>query len=297
MLYYVWFPNRTSRTKVINQSAGVGIKAVKPELNTDKVDGIVNIVSGKANFDDIKYMLIDPVINFSQCIVDDTVQANAKQHYKAGLNPKIKRTTTGKCCKWCSDVAGTLDYEEAKKTKDIFRRHKCCRCLVEYLPGDGWKQDVHTKAWSREVKSGIIQKRQYAGLKVEDSITKQIREEVIPKQKIDNVVEHQDIHRKGTSLYEKRKRQLEEKGQYGPSYVTISDDEIIYLVAKYSGTGIIRYDNKEEWNHQETIITNDKVIGIVVDNRNGNFAETSVFKIHYEKKGIHIVPDYPSKKR
>lgn len=151
MLYYVWFPNRTSRTKVINQSAGVGIKAVKPELNADRVEGIVNIVSGKANFDDIKYMLIDPVINFSQCIVDDTVQANAKQHYKAGLNPKIKRTTTGKCCKWCSDVAGTLDYEEAKKTKDIFRRHKGCRCLVEYLPGDGRRQDIHTKAWSREV--------------------------------------------------------------------------------------------------------------------------------------------------
>ncbi len=213
MLYYVWFPNRTSRTKVINQSAGVGIKAVKPELNADRVEGIVNIVSGKANFDDIKYMLIDPVINFSQCIVDDTVQANAKQHYKAGLNPKIKRTTTGKCCKWCSDVAGTLDYEEAKKTKDIFRRHKGCRCLVEYLPGDGRRRNVHTKAWSREVKSDIIQKRQYAGLKVEDSITKQIREEVIPKQKIDSIVERQNIHREGTSLYEERKRKLKEKGQ------------------------------------------------------------------------------------
>ena len=48
---------------------------------------------------------------------------------------------------------------------------------------------------------------------------------------------------------------------------------------------------------QEVIVTNDKIIGVVVDNRNGNSAETSVFKIHYANDGIHIVPDYPSKKR
>ena len=34
-----------------------------------------------------------------------------------------------------------------------------------------------------------------------------------------------------------------------------------------------------------------------MDNRNGNSAQTSVFKIHYAKDGIHISPDYPSKKK
>lgn len=46
----------------------------------------------------------------------------------------------------------------------------------------------------------------------------------------------------------------------------------------------------------EIILTNDKPIGYVVNNLNGVTQETSVFKIHYSKKGIHIVSDYLSKK-
>ena len=48
---------------------------------------------------------------------------------------------------------------------------------------------------------------------------------------------------------------------------------------------------------QETIVTNDKLVGVVFNNQTGKSAETSVFKIHYVKDGIHIVPDYPSKRR
>jgi len=40
-----------------------------------------------------------------------------------------------------------------------------------------------------------------------------------------------------------------------------------------------------------------QIVGVVVDNRNGNSAKTSVFKIHYADDGIHITPDYPSKKK
>ena len=69
------------------------------------------------------------------------------------------------------------------------------------------------------------------------------------------------------------------------------------LVREYSGKGIIKYNRKGEWNFQEIIVTNDTPIGVVIDNRNGNSAVTSVFKIHYGKNGVHIVPDYPSKKR
>ena len=59
----------------------------------------------------------------------------------------------------------------------------------------------------------------------------------------------------------------------------------------------MRYNSKGEWNHQEIILDNDKSVGVVVDNRNGNSAKTSVFKIHYADDGIHITPDYPSKKK
>ena len=101
----------------------------------------------------------------------------------------------------------------------------------------------------------------------------------------------------GSQLYEQRKINLQRKGQYGPSYLVISDEEIRELVKKYSGKGKIVYNRNGEWDSKETIVTNDKIVGVVVNNLNGNYAETSVFKIHYAKDGIHIVPDYPSKKR
>lgn len=281
----------------INESAGIGIKARKPKLNEEKVTGIVNIVSGKLIYDQIAYMLKDPVINFSQCIVDDTVRENADFQYKSGLNSKIIRTTTGKCCKWCNSIAGVYPYEDAKKNPDVFKRHKHCNCKVEYLPGDGRRQNVHTKAWSNEVKSDIIQERQYAGLKAEDDpIIKRIREEIIPKQKINKVVERQDIHRKGSKLYEERKRRLKEKGEYGPSFITITDEEILELVREFSATGEIQYNKNNRWNNKESILTNDRIVGVVVNNLTGKEVETLVFKIHYSNDGIHIVPDYPSKK-
>ena len=32
--------------KILNEKAGIGIKAIKPEMNEDRVRGIINIVSG-----------------------------------------------------------------------------------------------------------------------------------------------------------------------------------------------------------------------------------------------------------
>lgn len=123
-----------------------------------------------------------------------------------------------------------------------------------------------------------------------------VRTEIIPSMKTDVVVERQKIHRKGTEMYENRKAALEIKGKHGPSYITISDEEIITLVNRFKGTGIIRTKNGK-WNNQEVIVTNETVIGVAVNDMTGKEAKTTVFKIHYSKNGIHIVPDYPSKKK
>lgn len=169
---------------------------------------------------------------------------------------------------------------------------------MNYHPSDDKVQSVHTKKWQTEEERDIIEQRKIAGLKAsDDAIQKYIREEIIPKQNIKNVVPRQEIHRVGTKLYNDRKEALKKIGQFGPSYLTITDEEVLELVNRYSGKGLIRYGNNEKWNNQETIVTNENIIGVVVDNRNGKSVETSVFKIHYSKDGIHIVPDYPSKKR
>lgn len=148
---------------LLNKQQNIGIKAIKPELNEDKVQGIINITSGKEHFDDIAYMLGYPLINFAQTIVDDTVKANADFQYKAGLSPKIIRTSTGKCCKWCDNLAGVYEYEEVSDTgNDVFRRHKHCKCLVEYEGSDGKRQNVHTKEWSKQTDSDKIKTKEIA---------------------------------------------------------------------------------------------------------------------------------------
>lgn len=111
------------------------------------------------SFDNVSWLLDAVVSNFCMSIVDDSVKANADFQYNAGMSPKIVRTTDGKCCEWCSKLAGTYDYEKVSNTgNNVFRRHKNCTCVVEFHPGDGRKQNVHIKQWSTVDKDDIIKK-------------------------------------------------------------------------------------------------------------------------------------------
>ena len=133
--------------KIVNDNAGVGLKVVTPELNTDRVEGLIDALSDAEQFDDVKYLTQEPIINFSQAIVDDFVHDNAKLANEAGLKPTITRRVMASCCPWCEALAGTYDYEDAPD--DIYKRHERCRCVVEYHPTGGRdKQNVWTKRWS-----------------------------------------------------------------------------------------------------------------------------------------------------
>lgn len=127
----------------LNLQYGIGIKAIIPELNKDRIDGIVNKVSASPTYENVEWVLGEPIVNFSQSIVDDSIKANAEYQSKAGLKPKIQRTVVGKCCKWCSNLAGTYNYPNVPK--DIYRRHERCRCTVDYQPDGKTKQNVWTK--------------------------------------------------------------------------------------------------------------------------------------------------------
>lgn len=283
--------------KDLNEAAKIGLNAVAPEMNEDRISGIINRVSAAENYDDVAWILQEPVVNYSQSIVDETIKANAEFHAKAGLTAKIVRRLAGGCCEWCSHLAGTYSYPDVPK--DVYRRHLNCHCTVEYTPAKGHKsQNVWTKKWKSTDEYDKIEKRKTTGLVAQDdAVVRNIRENIIPKQNIDRIVDRQQVHRIGTKMYEQRKSDLKSKGQYGPSYITVSDKEILELVKEYSGKGEIKYNRNGQWNQQETIVTNDKLVGVVFNNQTGKSAETSVFKIHYAKDGIHIVPDYPSKRR
>ncbi|OME86520.1 MULTISPECIES: phage minor capsid protein [Paenibacillus] len=120
-----------------------------------------------------------------------------------------------------------------------------------------------------------------------------IRSNQIPKTVLTG---QQNKHIPGTHEYRQYVDKLKAKGQYGPSRLSVSQEEAEALIKEYAGSGKITFSAKG-WNNKELILTNDRVIGTAVNNLTGEEAETTVFKIHYGKKGAHIVPDYPSKKR
>lgn len=133
---------------LLNKKANISIKAQKADLNQDRIDKLVDKITKYDSYDDSKWLLNEPIINFTQAVVDETVRKNADLHAKAGLSPKIERYTNGKCCDWCDKLAGIYNYEDVKDTgNEVFRRHRHCDCLVIYDPKNGKnKQIVHSGA-------------------------------------------------------------------------------------------------------------------------------------------------------
>lgn len=130
----------------LNRQANISIQAQKADLNQDRIDKMVDKITGYDSYDEGKWLLNEPVINFTQAVVDETVRKNADLHAKAGLSPKIERYTNGKCCDWCDKLAGIYNYEDVKNTgNEVFMRHRHCDCLVIYDPKNGSKRtNVHT---------------------------------------------------------------------------------------------------------------------------------------------------------
>lgn len=165
----------------LNEAAHIGIKPITPELNQDRIDGIVNRVSDEDIYDDVAWILDEPIINFSQSIVDDAIRENAEFHASAGMSPKIVRKLAGGCCDWCRALAGTYRYPDGVP-EDLYRRHRYCRCTVEYYPGDGSRQNSHTKQWRNEKERDKIEERKSVGIKPQATETPAEKEKRIEKE-------------------------------------------------------------------------------------------------------------------
>lgn len=127
----------------LNKAAGLGIKALPPDMDVeDKIQGIVNRVSSEASYDDIQWILQEPVKTFGRNVVDASISANVDFQGKAGLTPKVVRKSSGSCCKWCMSLVGTYTYPDVPR--DVYRRHDNCRCTVNYDPGSGKVKNIHS---------------------------------------------------------------------------------------------------------------------------------------------------------
>lgn len=106
----------------------------------------------------------------------------------------------------------------------------------------------------------------------------------------------QEKHIRGTKAYAQYQENLKKKGEYGPSYLTVDNDAIKALVDQYHGKGILLRDSAGNWRKIERVTIHPTAIGVSVNNLTGVEAETTTFTIRYSKNGVHVVPDYPSRK-
>jgi len=123
--------NTANIQTVLNNESGLAIKGVKSDLNSDKVKGIIDRVSNADDFEDIRWMICDPIENFSESIVDDTIHACADFLEKSGIETYVVRTASGGCCEWCNNLSGVYEYDTiALNHHDIWKRHESCHCQV-----------------------------------------------------------------------------------------------------------------------------------------------------------------------
>lgn len=147
--------------KNLNQEAKISLKVQVPELNLDRIAGIVNRFSSEENFEDVSWLLGEPIVNFTQSIIDDSIRKNAEFHYQSGLQPEIIRKSYFHCCEWCQEVQG--NYKYPRVPKDVFRRHQHCRCIVDYDPKNGKTQNIWTKKWN-SIDKERVERRKLIGV-------------------------------------------------------------------------------------------------------------------------------------
>src|SRR5690625_3785506 len=91
----------------LNKSIGIGLKGIEPSVNQIRIESIINRVVAEEKFDDVAWILQEPVINFTQSVVDETIKANVDFQGESGLYPKIIRVAHGvDPCDWCLEMEG-----------------------------------------------------------------------------------------------------------------------------------------------------------------------------------------------
>ena len=119
----------------LNGQAGIGMNAITPEVNEDQIDGIITGICNAESYAGSEELFMDQLGNFLEGHVDDFVRENADFQSNAGLTVIVQRIADGKCCKWCSNLAGSWLYDQVRdKGNDVWKRHNNCHCQIIYDP-------------------------------------------------------------------------------------------------------------------------------------------------------------------
>lgn len=114
----------------LNKAANIGIKSIEVSVNDDRIMGIINRIASEDEFDNVAWILDEPVVTLNQSAVFDTVKKNMEFQNESGLPVIVERVVTAGCCDWCKDVAGKYTYPDVPD--EIYRGHDKCRCYVDF---------------------------------------------------------------------------------------------------------------------------------------------------------------------
>lgn len=278
----------------LNRAAGLGMKGLQANLNTDRIDGLIEKASSYDSFEKAEWVLDEPVVNLTQRAVEDTIRKNTEAHFKAGLSPKVRRIVTGKACKWCKRLDGTYDYPVER---EVYRRHERCRCLVLYDPGDGKVQNAHTKVVYDSQKSAVedaARERRQEKLKKwreQEQRYPEARREIrrrIKSGEYSLELKHQKYlqHAKGTKEYLKVCR---DRGK-PQSYLVITEKEAQRIIDRYSGLGDPLLVSNGKPGDSEFFSTG-KLVGYY--HKDGVAKPTDRVQIVHGKYGSHVIPVKP----
>lgn len=147
----------------MNVADGVMLGVQTPALDTNRISGFVEKVASYSDFDGARWVLGEPIVNYSQSIVDQAVRDNAKASAKAGVQAYIVRkaeasatVTRGRRkyhipCKWCSALEGTYEYlgNGSNIPHEVYQKHEACRCTLTFKRGN-FRQNVwdHRETWT-----------------------------------------------------------------------------------------------------------------------------------------------------
>lgn len=148
----------------LNKQAGVGIKAIKPKLNQDRIKGLVDRISNEVDFEKVEWLLDEPIVNFSQNVVDESIKENFEFQGKSGMSAKVVRIPEAGACEWCRSVAGEYTYPDVPE--DVWRRHERCRCVIDYTPKKGRTERLSGtgRAWVESNNDELIEQRKKIGV-------------------------------------------------------------------------------------------------------------------------------------
>lgn len=154
----------------LNKKAGIGLKAIAPEEDKGLVQSLINKAANADQYDDVAAYVSQTMESMSKKVVDHSIKANADFQYKAGMRPKIIRSGGSGCCEWCSGLSGKYDYPDVPP--EVYARHNNCSCTVEYVPGDGKRQNVWNKKWISEEDAQRREELKTLGLDKDDKNAK-----------------------------------------------------------------------------------------------------------------------------